>query len=524
MAQPQPLIEKAVGKLNALRKRLAGKNMTGGSGMGHTRWATHGVPNLLNAHPHQFGKVTMVHNGIFENHQVIRRRLKEKGHDFYSDTDTEVAAHLLHELLVEHQDPMAALCALTDTIHGAYAIGMMVEGDQTRIYFAKNGSPLIVACNDGDAFFASDQAALVDYQPLYYALKDGEMGFIDDKGVHVFDVRGQAQIISWSKLVAKREAARLKGHKHFMRKEIFEQPETIDRVLRERLSDDGIDLSGFDLNFDAMANINQIHIIACGSAYYAGMIAKPSIESELRIPVSVEIASEYRYRDTLTDNRTLVIAVSQSGETADTLAALEKAISLGALSMSVCNVVGSAISTICARELGNLFLNAGPEISVASTKAFVAQAIALRLLTLALRKKFNRLSIAEEATLLAQFHELKDGINAILGRDQEIRQLAAKLVNEGRMFYLGRGDLLPVALEGALKMKELSYIFAEGYPAGELKHGPIAVIDPGMPVVVLFGNDGLQVKTASNLQEVKARGAKIVAIAPKSIIGIMEEC
>lgn len=517
------LIEKAVGKLSVLKRQIADLKITASSGIGHTRWATHGAPSLANAHPHHVGNVILVHNGIIENHAAIKVKLTEQGRQFYSNTDTEVAANLLDSLLSDGIEPLKAISKLCDILHGAYAFGIMIKDHPDEIFFAKNGSPLLVARGEDELFFASDQAALVDYQPQFYALIDNEIGCISRTEVKVFDLKGKARAIEWMPLTARKESAQKLGHKHFMLKEIYEQPETIDRVLRGRLNEKGIDFSGFTIDFGRLKHINRIHLVACGSAYYASLIAKPLLESTLRLPCEVEIASEYRYRETLTDSHTLVIAVSQSGETVDTLAALTKAHELGAPCMSVCNVLGSAIASLCEKSLGNVFINAGPEISVASTKAFVGQIVALRLFTMAFAVSLGKVENEETRGLFSEFMQLKAGIEAVLKENDFLRSIAEKLVNEPRMFYLGRGSLFPVALEGALKMKELSYIFAEGYPAGELKHGPIAIIDPGMPVIVLFGCGPLSIKTASNLQEVKARGAKVISVAPDGLLGVDEE-
>lgn len=507
------IIEKAVGKLSALKSKLSETSIPGTLGMGHTRWATHGAPSFNNAHPHRFGRVTLVHNGIFENYRVIKAKLLEQGHEFYSDTDTEVAAHLLNNFLSAGHDPLKAIAMLCDTVHGLYALGIMIDGDE-RVYFAKNGSPLIVAQAEGETFFASDQAALVDYQPKFASLFDFELGFISKDEVYVSDIKGQKRELTFVPLTAKKEALEKLGHKHFMHKEIFEQPEIIDRVLAGRLSAEGLDFFGFDLDFSKLAQVNKVHIIACGSSYYAGLMAKPALESMLRWPVLVEIASEYRYRDPLIDSQTLCIAISQSGETIDTLEAIKKARSMGALCLSICNVLGSAIASECKASIGNLSLNAGPEVSVASTKAFIAQLLALRLLTVALAKKFRGFSSEQE--IYGEFIKLKASMKELLDADLAIRAVAESLAHEPRMLFLARGELYPIALEGALKMKELSYISAEGYPAGEIKHGPIAMIDEGTPVVVIFGSDLVHQKTASNLQEAKARGAKILSILPKN--------
>jgi glucosamine--fructose-6-phosphate aminotransferase (isomerizing) len=512
------ITEKAVGKLSALKSQVADMSLFGFRGMGHTRWATHGAPKFNNAHPHKYGRVTVIHNGILENYRAIKKKFTDLGHEFYSDTDTEVAAHLLDHLLDEGHEPLKAIALLCDTLHGLYALGIMIEGED-KVYFAKNGSPLVVAFLDGEAFFASDQTALVDYQPVFSTLNDYEMGYISEAGVYVCDIKGEAKTPKFLPLLAKKEALEKLGHKHFMHKEIFEQPEVLERVTLGRINEQGIDFLGFDIDFSRLKDINKIQIVACGSSYYAGLVARSAFESMLKWPVSVEIASEYRYRNPLIDSQTLCIVISQSGETIDTLEAAKKALSNGAKCISICNVLGSAIPTLCEKSAGNLFLNAGPEVSVASSKAFVAQLLALRLLATAMAKKFSKVDDHEYSAFL----ELKASMKDLLTLDEKIRSMAQMLIDEPRMLYIGRGDLLPIAFEGALKMKELSYISAEAYAAGELKHGPIAIIEQGTPVVVLFGSDPVHEKTRSNLQEAKARGAKIISILPKDISGISDE-
>jgi len=508
------IVQKTAGRLSALRQKLEHQELFGESAIGHTRWATHGAPSDLNAHPQKYGRVTLVHNGIFENYVSLKEDLQAVGHSFISRTDTEVAAHLLDSLLNDGHDTLKAISLLCEQVKGLFALGILIEGEPERIYFAKRGAPLIVAQNESESFLASDQAALVEWQPKYYALNDSEIGFIERNSVAVFDHAGAQVFFSLSPLSARLESIEKQGFKHFMHKEIFEQPRVVEQVLLGRIKNQEICLEGFELDFQRLNQIQKIQIIACGTSYYAGLIAKPGLEAILNLPVEVEIASEYRYRHTLTDSKTLVIAISQSGETADTIAALEKALSKNALCMALCNVLGSTIYSRCLLSAGSFMLNAGPEISVASTKAFVAQLVALKLFTLAMAKSRCLLSKLEEQEATQALLNLKDHISRVLKQDQEIALLAAQLKDEPHMLYVGRGELFPVALEGALKMKELAYIFAEGYAAGELKHGPIATIDHGMPAVVLFSNDYLAPKTASNLQEMKARGAKIISVGP----------
>lgn len=517
------VLTKAEGPLSVLQERIESLELLGSMAIGHTRWATHGAPSDLNAHPHKYGRVLVVHNGIIENYLALKHELSLKGHQFCSATDTEVVAHLLDDLLLAGHDSLKALALLCDRLHGAFALGFMLDGDSDRLYFAKRGAPMVVAKSEDECFFASDQAALVDFKPQYYALNDYEMGFIERDRVGVFDASGKLVPIVFEPLIAKLESIEKLGHDHFMHKEIFEQPETVKRVLAGRIKEGEIYLHGFELDFSRITSVKNIEIVGCGSAYFAGLIAKPILEEMLALPVSVEIASEYRYRRTLTDERTLVIAISQSGETADTLAAVEKAHDKGALCMSICNVVGSAIANKCLKSVGNLFLHAGPEIAVASTKAFVAQVVAIKLFAAAFAKKLDLLEGSDERRMVTTLLDLPKRIDEVLTMDERIKSVTKSLIGEPRMLYLGRGELFAVALEGALKMKELSYIFAEGYPAGELKHGPIATIEKGMPVIVIFGHDVQALKTASNLQEVKARGAKIFSIVPGPVPGVREE-
>ena len=508
------IVQKAAGRLSVLKQQLENQDLFGESAIGHTRWATHGAPSDLNAHPQKYGRVTLVHNGIFENYVSLKESLTRAGHSFLSSTDTEVAAHLLDSLLNDGHEALKAISLLCEQVIGLFALGIIIEGESGRIYFAKRGTPLIIAQNESESFFASDQAALVEWQPKYYALNDSEIGFIERDHVFVFDHALNQVSFMLNPLSAKLDTIEKQGYKHFMHKEIFEQPRVVEQVLLGRVNNTQICLEGFDLDFSRLDHIQKIHIIACGSSYYAGLIAKPGLEARLGLPVEVEIASEYRYRQTLTNSHTLVIAISQSGETADTIAALEKAFSQNALCMAVCNVLGSTIANRCGLSVGSLMLNAGPEISVASTKAFIAQVLALKLFTIALAKHKNMLLAHEEHDALVGLMGLKDHITRVLQQDSEIALLAEELKDEPHMLYIARGELFPVALEGALKMKELAYIFAEGYAAGELKHGPIATIDQGMPAVVLFSSDHLASKTASNMQEMKARGAKIISVGP----------
>lgn len=516
------VIKKALGKLDKLSTIMAHEDIPAKNGMGHTRWATHGIVSENNAHPHRYGQVTLIHNGIIENYLAIKQDLLSRGHDFYSHTDTEVIAHLLDELLLTHIDPLKAITNLCDKLIGSYALGIMIDAYHDHIYVAKKSSPLIVAKSKTDYYFASDQTALLDEDPDILILDDGDIGYIGINDVKIYNKYGQAKDLIFNKINIDKEIAQKNGHKYFMHKEIFEQPNTLDKVLAKRLDETGLHLDHFGIDFDLMIKAKKIDIIACGSAYFAGLIIRSYLEQILHIPINVEIASEYRYRYTYIDENTLVIAVSQSGETADTLAAFTKAYEQGALCMAITNVVGSAITRIADKSIGNFYLNAGLEISVASTKAFIAQVMALNLLAFALEKKLNILSKDNEVALYHQCQHLKHALEEMLAQDQKIRDLAQDLLRENRLLFIGRGVMFPIALEGALKIKELSYIMAEGYPGGELKHGPMATIDEHSIVIVIFSSV-LPMKTMSSLAEVKARQARIISVLPKSLAHINHE-
>lgn len=513
----QILVKKSAGRLNCLKNMLEQEPVFGVQAIGHTRWATHGAATNENAHPHCYGQVHLVHNGIIENYINLKTKLLAKGHNFISQTDTEIIAHVVQDLLDNGYRPLEAIKELGNILSGAYSLAIMLSLEKDKIFFIKKGSPLIVANEDSkESFLASDQVALVNFAKSYCDLADGDFGFISQAEIVVFNGEGKVEELDFKKINAELGHIEKNGHEHFMHKEIFEQPQVLGRVLAARVKDGALLEHGFNLNFARLKQIERIHIVACGSSYLAGMMAKAELEAGLQIPVDVEIASEYRYRLSLTNNKTLVLAISQSGETADTLAALDKALSHGAICLSICNVVGSAIPRLCEYSGGNFYLNAGPEISVASTKAFFAQAIALKLLSLMFKKVFCRLEPDSEQESVAELLALPQKIKEVLKLDEQIKKLAQSLINESRVLFMARGELLALAYEGALKMKELAYISAEAYPAGELKHGPIATIEEGTPVIAIGADDFLQTKLLSNISEVKARGAKVIVIAPTS--------
>ncbi len=506
------IIEKKLGSINELSNHLHTLNIQSNSGIGHTRWATHGKPSIENAHPLKYNKVSVVHNGIIENYQTLKRNLVSLGHSFTSDTDTEVIAHLLDDLLLK-TDPLPAIKELCNLLTGAYALGISIEECPDKIFFAKNKCPLIIAKDSQGVYLASDELALMDFSVEVYSLIDGQFGYVSLEQLKVCSLNGVTTDIRLEKTSVNKSSMSLLGHKHYMHKEIFEQPLAIKRLLDEKIIDNKVYLNPAEINLDKADNFTNIQIVACGSSYIAGLIAKDFMESLLNIPTQVDFASEYRYGHNLTHKNTLLIVISQSGETADTLAALEEGASKGAKYLAITNIASSAIARFCKQSLGNIFLNAGIEVSVASTKAFVSQVVALKILSIALAAKKSLISKSQEEFYIEGLKGLPAQVQNILSQDEQIRSVADKLKSQSSMLYIARGNLYPIALEGALKMKELSYIAAQGYPAGELKHGPIATIDKDMAVVVIFNNDELSVKTMSNLCEVKARGAKIIAVA-----------
>lgn len=505
--QNELFIEKKVGTVDNLTHSLKDKHLESVSGVGHTRWATHGKPSLENAHPIKYGQVTIVHNGIIENHSVIKEKLLSLGHKFQSSTDTEIVAHLLDELL-QKNNPILAIRDLCEILKGAYALGIIIDNERDKIYFAKNASPMVLAKDHTGYYLASDQIALADFCPDYFSIEDGSYGYISRDECEIHSLILENYQPKFETMTQVNEEVTLSGHPHFMHKEIFEQPSVIRRLFVSNQNNSSID-------YDKICMAKNVHIIACGSSYFAGLVAKDFIESILKIPVHVEIASEYRYRNNIINSDTLVIAISQSGETADTLAALMKASMHTSLLLGAVNVLSSAIAKKCSAHLGNIYLDAGTEVSVASTKAFLSQMVALKIFTLNVAKRKNLITSNEEEIFLNELKLLPLLVEKILNQDEEIKKIAQSFVDEPKVIYIARGNLYPIALEGALKMKELAYIFAEGYPAGELKHGPIATIDKNTPVIVLFGSDELNIKTMSNLSEVKCRGAKIISIAPK---------
>ena len=508
---------RALGKLAALKARLSSEPCPGTTGIGHTRWATHGRPSELNAHPHASDGVTVVHNGIIENHRELRKELQARGRVFTSETDTEIFAHLIAEARQAGKPLLEAMRAAIAVVRGAYALAVVDEKTPGAVGFARLASPLVVGVGDGEMFLASDVPAVLAHTRDFVFLEDGDCGVIEAGSYSVVDANGTpverpVKTITWSAVMAEKG-----GHKHFMHKEITEQPRAITDTLRGRLGFDeaAILLDGVDN--DALLAAKRVVIIACGTSWHSGLVGAHLIESLARVACTVELASEFRYRDPVLSSTDLVIAISQSGETADTLAAVKEAKRRGCKVMSICNVVDAAIPRLCTPGadglgVGTLYTRAGPEIGVASTKAFVTQLVALHLLALQLAQLHGTMTkeaLLEDMRALAL---LPIDMEKLLAREDDVRAIAQQHVNARDMLFLGRGLLFPIALEGALKLKEISYIHAEGYAAGEMKHGPIALIDDDMPVLVLALPGPGYEKVISNLEETRARGGRVLAV------------
>ena len=501
-----------VGKVQELQNALDESPVRGGTGISHTRWATHGVPNEANAHPHVSGDdIAIVHNGIIENHEELRADLVGKGYKFASDTDTEVIAHRIHYNLQNSGDFMDAVRSTVAELEGAYVLAVMSVDHPDQLVIARQGAPAVVGLGIGENFIASDVAALLPVTRNFVFLEEGDVALVERDQVTIWDEAGNAveRPVSESELHA--DAAERGEFRHFMLKEIYEQSEAVARTLNGRIADGRVlDASFGPLAVDALNRTKGVHIVACGTSYHAGLIARYWIESLCRLPCTVEIASEYRYRSPVVPDDTLFVTISQSGETADTLAALRAAKEAGYIStLTICNVPES--SMVRESDL-TMMTHAGPEIGVASTKAFTTQLAALALLTVSLARR-NGLEERQERALVSQLVELPKLINDVLALDPSIEALAEHFADKHHALFLGRGVQNPVAMEGALKLKEISYIHAEAYAAGELKHGPLALVDEDMPVVTVAPDDELLEKLKSNLQEVRARGGELYVFA-----------
>jgi glucosamine--fructose-6-phosphate aminotransferase (isomerizing) len=499
---------RAEGKLKNLEKRLMSEPLGGHSGIGHTRWATHGRPNEVNAHPHATDKVAVVHNGIIENFRELREELQKKGHKFATETDTEVVAHLVTDELKGGKSPEAAVAAALPRLRGAFALAFLFEGEDDLLIGARKGSPLAVGYGKGEMYLGSDAIALAPFTETISYLEEGDWAVLNRKGVQVRDAAGKKVKRQVQKSNASAFLIDKGNHRHFMAKEIFEQPEVVGHTLAHYLDMSAERVRMPALPFD-FAKINRIAISACGTAYYAGLIAKYWFERFARLPVEIDVASEFRYREAPFSEGGLAIFVSQSGETADTLATLRYAKEQKQHILSIVNVPTSTIARESDCVMPTL---AGPEIGVASTKAFTCQLAALCCLAIHAGRARGILSEDDERKLVRALIEVPRLMTEALALEPRIEELAHSLAHSRDVLYLGRGTSYPIALEGALKLKEISYIHAEGYAAGELKHGPIALIDETMPVVVIAPYDRVFEKTVSNMQEVAARGGKIILV------------
>ncbi|MDP4175072.1 MAG: glutamine--fructose-6-phosphate transaminase (isomerizing) [Bacteroidota bacterium] len=507
---------KSVGKVSVLQEKVDSLDLNANIGIGHTRWATHGVPNEINAHPHMNadGSLLLIHNGIIENYEVLKETLKHFGYEFRSETDTEVLTMLIDSFLKKGHDLLNAVRAALSEVEGTYGIAVIYKEEPDKIVVAKKGSPLVIGIGDNENYIASDVSALVAHTQQVVYLEDGEVAEVYCDKFIAKDVSDKEIEKEVKEITLKLDEISKSGYAHFMLKEIMEQPESICNAMRGRLllGEGTSKLGGLEDYIDRIVQSKRIIISACGTSWHAGLVGEYMLEQFAEIPTEVEYASEFRYRNPLIYPDDTIIFISQSGETADTLAALKESKRKGALVIGICNVVGSSI----ARESSTgIYIHAGPEIGVASTKAFTAQLTVLSLLTLLIARK-KRMSLVDGQNIVKEIESLPEKIEKILSLDSKIEKIADQFKDAKNFLYLGRGYNFPVALEGALKLKEISYIHAEGYPAAEMKHGPIALIDKDMPVVFLAPKDSTYDKILSNIQEVKARHGRIIAVASES--------
>ncbi|HEX8820850.1 MAG TPA: glutamine--fructose-6-phosphate transaminase (isomerizing) [Archangium sp.] len=506
-------VVRATGKLKNLESRVQNEVPQGTIGIGHTRWATHGRPSDENAHPHTYGDVAVVHNGIIENHLALKEQLRAKGHHFSSETDSEVFAHLISDELKGGLDLPSAVRAAIAQVKGTYALAVVTSSDPNRIVCTKDSSPMVLGLGQGQNFVASDVPALLEHTRDFVYMEEGDLAIITAASVDIYNRSGHkvnrpTRRIDWTPMMAEKG-----GHKHFMHKEIHEQPRAVADTLRGRmlLSEGDVHFEGWNLSPEKVRAITKVTILACGTSWHSGIAGKAMIESLARIPVEVELASEFRYRDPIVEPSHLAIAISQSGETADTLAAFKEAKARGATALALCNVIGSAMT----READiTILTNAGPEIGVASTKAFTTQLVGLYLLAVKLGRMRGTLSVKAAQEHLTALTEVPKMIEEVLKCEPSVKRVAREFMNAQDFLFLGRGPMHPVALEGALKLKEISYIHAEGYAGGEMKHGPIALIDEKMPVVIIAPKQPhvAYEKIIGNIEEVRARGGKVIAI------------
>ncbi|SNB47659.1 glutamine--fructose-6-phosphate transaminase (isomerizing) [Geobacter sp. DSM 9736] len=508
----QAVICRSEGKLVNLERLMTSQPLKGEIGIGHTRWATHGRPSEINAHPHQAGSIIVVHNGIIENYLQLKEQLRQKGREFKSETDTEVISHLVDLRFSETGDFEQSVRRALQELRGAYAVCILCEQEPDTLIAAKQGSPMVVGLGEGEYFIASDIPAILAHTRNMVFMEDGEMAVFRSGEARFSTVAGEpldkkSRRIDWSPLMAEKG-----GYKHFMLKEIFEQPRAVRDTIAGRLVEEEgtVYLEDLKLSDEEFAAIRRIIIIACGTSWHAALVGKFLIEEHCRLPVEVDIASEFRYRNPVVDDTTLIMLISQSGETADTLAAMREAKARGARNVAICNVVDSSI----AREAdGVIYTHAGPEIGVASTKAFVTQLVALYLFVIRLGRGIGRIDREKGRGMIASLVKVPGLLEKALELNGQVEKVARTYMNARDFLYLGRGINYPIALEGALKLKEISYIHAEGYPAGEMKHGPIALIDEQMPVVILAPRNPHYEKVVSNMEEVIARSGRVIAVS-----------
>ncbi|MBE6051572.1 MAG: glutamine--fructose-6-phosphate transaminase (isomerizing) [Clostridium sp.] len=503
-------VVKHKGRLTNLSNDLEANPVEGTVGIGHTRWATHGAPSDINSHPHRSskGNIAVVHNGIIENYLELRKWLKEQGYEFKSQTDTEVVPNLVHYYY--EGDLFKAVVKATERLEGSYAIGVVCGDEPDKLVAVRKDSPLIVGLGEGETFIASDIPAVISYTRNVYLLEDKEFVVVDREGVQLLNADGskidkEVYNVTWSA-----DAAEKGGFDSFMMKEINEQPKAIKDTLTGKITDGKVSFEGFDLTKEDLLDVDRIYIVACGTAYHAGLMGKVAIEKFAKIPVEVDIASEFRYREPLVTNKTLLITVSQSGETADTLAVLRDCKKAGARTVAITNVVGSTIS----READNvIYTMAGPEIAVASTKAYTTQVVVMNLIGMYFGQLMGTIDAKEEKELQEALALVPEKIEQVLADQEAVKEVAKILATENDVFFLGRGADYALALEGSLKLKEITYIHSEAYAGGELKHGPIALIEEGTKVIALLTQTRLKEKMVSNIVEVKARGAYTIGVA-----------
>ncbi|MFH1652571.1 MAG: glutamine--fructose-6-phosphate transaminase (isomerizing) [Pseudomonadota bacterium] len=501
-------ITRAFGKLVNLEKVLKESPLSGTLGIGHTRWATHGKPSERNAHPHAAGGYAVVHNGIIENYNELKKMLADDGHEFVSETDTEVICHLIWYHSKKEKDTVAAIRKAILELRGSYALAVIHKSDAENIYVAKSGSPIILGLGNGENFIASDIPALLPYTRKVLSMEDGELAIVSMKEIQLFDnsgvkVKRHPYFVTWNSSMAEKG-----GFKHYMLKEIFEQPSVLERIIKDRIEERSkLKFPEIDAVFEKN-DIDEIAIVACGTSYHAALVGKYWIENLAKIPVIVDYSSEFRYRGPLIDKKTLVIPISQSGETADTLAALKLAKDAGCSILSLCNVMGSSIARLSDATVN---IEAGPEIGVASTKAFTAQLLLLYMMALYLGEKKGR-KIDDREIIFKDLQMIPRYLNLVLDVADFINQVSVAYSHSAQVLFIGRGMNYPVALEGALKLKEISYLHAEGFPAGELKHGPIALVDEDVCIIAIAPKDSYSEKIFGNIEEVKARSGSVVAL------------